>query len=140
MESIQQLTALADETRLNIIILLINSTYCVRALSRELGISEPAVSQHLKILREAGLITGEKKGYFMHYQVNKNALYNLADEISSLAGIKSKSCLSNPEIQQSAVSVKHQIQQNDPLEEIHKFNDREQLCCYQRYRKGDNKK
>ena len=56
------LKALSDETRMKIVILLLKNNYCVRALAKELKISEAAVSQHLKVLREAGLLTGEKKG------------------------------------------------------------------------------
>ena len=44
--------------------------YCVRALSKKLGISEPAVSQQLNILKNDGIISGRKIGYQMHYQVN----------------------------------------------------------------------
>ena len=58
--------ALSDETRLKIINLLLNFDFCVGALSRQLGISEAAVSQHLQILRKAGLVTGEKRGYYTH--------------------------------------------------------------------------
>ena len=52
--------ALADENRMLILRLLLRRNCCVRALSRQLDISEAAVSQHLKVLREAGLILGEK--------------------------------------------------------------------------------
>ena len=58
--------ALADENRLLLLRLLLRRNCCVRALARQLDISEAAVSQHLKVLREAGLIFGEKCGYFMH--------------------------------------------------------------------------
>ena len=62
--------ALADENRLLLLRLLLRRNCCVRALARQLDISEAAVSQHLKVLREAGLIFGEKCGYFMHYTVH----------------------------------------------------------------------
>lgn len=57
----------------------------MRALSRQLDISEAAVSQHLKVLREAGLILGEKSGYFTHYTVNRPALQVLSDMLSEMA-------------------------------------------------------
>lgn len=50
--------------------MFLQHNYCVRALSRNIGLSEVAILQHLKVLREAGLLTGEKKGYYMHYDVD----------------------------------------------------------------------
>ncbi len=50
------------------------------------------MSQHLKVLREAGLLVGEKKGYFMHYDVNRNVLRELAREIDTLTEIKREAC------------------------------------------------
>ena len=76
--------ALADENRMLILRLLLRRNCCVRALSRQLDISEAAVSQHLKVLREAGLILGEKSGYFTHYTVNRSALQVLADALSAM--------------------------------------------------------
>ena len=56
------LKALAEERRLRMVELLLRKERCVRDLARELGISESAASQHLKVLREAGLLTGVKRG------------------------------------------------------------------------------
>ena len=92
MEKSVVLKAIADETRMKIITLLLQHNYCVRALARKLEISEAAVSQHLKVLREAGLLAGEKKGYFMHYDVNRNVLHELAREIEALAKIEREVC------------------------------------------------
>ncbi|MBR3196632.1 MAG: winged helix-turn-helix transcriptional regulator [Clostridia bacterium] len=61
------LKALGDPTRLEIYRRLLERRHCVRSLSRSLGITESAVSQHLKILREAGLVAGEKYGRHTHY-------------------------------------------------------------------------
>lgn len=81
------LKALADKTRLRIIELLLKHDYCVRALSREIGLSESAISQHLKVLREAGILVGEKKGYYMHYKVDRESLHKCASMIEDLAKI-----------------------------------------------------
>ncbi len=75
------LKLLSDPTRYKIINLLLANNYCVGKLSRLLGISESAVSQHLKCLREAGLVSGEKRGYFMHYKVERNILTELAGQL-----------------------------------------------------------
>jgi len=50
-----------------------------------LGISESAVSQHLKVLRQAGLVRGEKRGYFTHYVVEWRLLKEAASNLVELA-------------------------------------------------------
>ena len=59
--------ALAVEKRLDIVVLLADRTLCVGALSSLLGISPGAVSQHLRILRDAGIVEPDRRGYFIHY-------------------------------------------------------------------------
>ncbi len=86
------LKAIADETRMKILVLLLRHNYCVRALAKKLELSEGAVSQHLKVLRDAELLRGEKKGYFMHYDVNRDVLHALATEIESLASMERELC------------------------------------------------
>lgn len=61
---------ITEPTKFQIIQLLMQHNYCVRALSKKLGISEPAVSQQLNILKRNGIISGKKIGYQVHYQVN----------------------------------------------------------------------
>ncbi|MFO7882504.1 MAG: metalloregulator ArsR/SmtB family transcription factor [Kosmotogaceae bacterium] len=84
-ELIDILKALSDETRYKIIKLLINNKFCVSALSKRLNISESAVSQHLKILKNAGIVEGEKISYYTHYTVNLDALQKVANKISELS-------------------------------------------------------
>lgn len=62
--------------------------YCVRALTKAVKLSESTVSQHLKILHEAGLLIGDKRGYFIHYSVDQSVLDELAKEIETLANIE----------------------------------------------------
>ncbi len=83
-----QLKALADETRLKITKMLLSHDLCVGAIAKRIKISKAAVSQHLKILREANLVTGEKRGYWMHYRVNRREIEKLAQELSNLASIE----------------------------------------------------
>jgi len=84
---IQILKALSDETRFGLIKLLLTHDFCVGALARHLEISEGAVSQHLKYLREAGLVRGEKRGYWTHYTVEKNKLNELAEVLRGLTDL-----------------------------------------------------
>ena len=75
------LKALADETRFRIIHLLLTHDLCVGALAGHLAMSKAAVSQHLKILRKAGLVRGEKRGYWTHYGVDKSAIHQIAEDL-----------------------------------------------------------
>ncbi|BAF58726.1 predicted transcriptional regulator [Pelotomaculum thermopropionicum SI] len=79
------LKAMADETRFQILNILLEHDFCVGALAKKLSISEAAVSQHLQILRKAGLVNGEKRGYYTHYWVDREALKQAAEEIRTLA-------------------------------------------------------
>ncbi len=94
------LKALADETRFQIINLLLTHDLCVGALANRLGLSKAAISQHLQILRKAGLVRGEKRGYWTHYTVERKVLKeiskglnHMADEVLSITGLCSKSLL-----------------------------------------------
>jgi ArsR family transcriptional regulator len=78
---VSTLKALADETRFRIINLLLTYDLCVGALANHLGISKAAVSQHLQILRKAGLVRGEKRGYWTHYRVDQSAVHQIAEDL-----------------------------------------------------------
>ena len=84
-EFTEVLKALADENRLKIINLLLTNEFCVGALASFLGISKAAVSQHIQILRKAGLLDGEKRGYWVHYSVNRNLLSEVASKLQFMA-------------------------------------------------------
>jgi len=45
----------------------------VNALAARLGVTQGAVSQHLRIMRDAGLVIDQKRGYFVHYELNERA-------------------------------------------------------------------
>jgi len=66
--------ALAAPARIAMVRLLKNRALCVGALAKKLGITPGAVSQHLRILKEASLVKAEKRGYFMHYRLNQETL------------------------------------------------------------------
>jgi ArsR family transcriptional regulator len=68
--------AFSDVTRLRLIKLLMDGRkpLCVNALSSKLGVTQSAVSQHLRILRQAGLVRGDRHGYHVHYSVERTKL------------------------------------------------------------------
>ena len=70
LEIIKIFKALGDEVRFNILILISNNSMCSKGLAKRLNISEAAISQHIKILKEAELIIGYKVGYHNFYDLN----------------------------------------------------------------------
>jgi DNA-binding transcriptional ArsR family regulator len=64
------------DTRVRMIQLLKCRTLCVNALAHALDITPAAVSQHLRVLRDAEIVTADKRGYFVHYRVNDATLAN----------------------------------------------------------------
>jgi DNA-binding transcriptional ArsR family regulator len=79
--------ALSDPTRLRLVQLLGEQSMgkcpdncdgrrflCVNALAHNLGVTQSAVSQHLRVLRQAGLVRGVRRGAFMHYSLDKEGL------------------------------------------------------------------
>ncbi len=70
--------ALGDPTRLRLIEILARqpsgSALCVNALAMRLGISQPAVSQHLQVLRGVGLVYPVRRGMRVHYYLDRERL------------------------------------------------------------------
>ena len=66
---VTRLKALADETRLRMLALLIehSAPLCVCEITPHFALSQPTVSHHLRLLREAELIRGEKHSTWMYY-------------------------------------------------------------------------
>ncbi len=72
--------ALADPVRLRLLSLLASAEggeVCACDLVEPLGKSQPTVSHHLKVLRNAGLIDGEKRGTWVWYSVRRDAIADL---------------------------------------------------------------
>lgn len=62
--------ALGDETRIKILMIISSNTICQKGISKHLQISDSAVSQHIKILKDANIVTGYKEGYYVFYTIN----------------------------------------------------------------------
>ncbi|MBB5702261.1 DNA-binding transcriptional ArsR family regulator [Ochrobactrum daejeonense] len=71
--------ALADPTRRAIFEKLATGTMNASALREGMAISQPAMSQHLSVLRGAGLVREEKQGRFVNYEVDPEGLALMAD-------------------------------------------------------------
>jgi ArsR family transcriptional regulator len=79
-------SALADGRRRRIVELLAAEELCVCHLVEELGIAQPLVSHHLRVLREAGLVDSERYRYWTYYRLRPRALVDLAERLSAVAG------------------------------------------------------
>ncbi|WZL72354.1 metalloregulator ArsR/SmtB family transcription factor [Clostridiaceae bacterium 35-E11] len=85
MEKIVQIfKALGDETRLKILVILSKKRICAKGIARHLDISEAAVSQHLKVLKKAGIIVGKKAGYYVHYDLQEPILLEIVKFIEQM--------------------------------------------------------
>ncbi|GAA3034408.1 metalloregulator ArsR/SmtB family transcription factor [Kitasatospora albolonga] len=77
--------ALADPLRIQIIGLLARESLCTTHLVEETGAKQTNLSNHLKILREAGLVDTEPCGRFTYYSLRPEAFTALSAEFAGLA-------------------------------------------------------
>lgn len=85
--------ALSDPARLKILIHLASSisdacgsgeSVCACDLEQVTGLSQPTVSHHMKCLMSAGLVSGYKKGKWMHYSLSKGGIAQLQSFLQTL--------------------------------------------------------
>jgi ArsR family transcriptional regulator len=77
--------ALGDPARLRVLSLIgshPDGEVCACELVAPLGLSQPTVSHHLKVLREAGLLEREKRGTWVYYRISDDRLNSLAALLS----------------------------------------------------------
>ena len=78
------LKSLGDENRLRILLLLRNGKKSVSAIVEELKLSQPLVSHHLKELRRALMVSVERNGPFVYYEVAEPMILDLLSDLSEL--------------------------------------------------------
>ncbi len=87
----QQLKALADPVRLTILEFLLNpiQTCCIQDegvcacdFENVLGLAQPTVSHHLKLLVQAGFVNAKKRGRWVYYDLNREAFVSLQGALS----------------------------------------------------------
>lgn len=71
--------ALADETRLGIIEFLKDGEKCVCEIVPMTGKSQPAVSQHLRVLTEAGILESRKEGTSVYYRIGDERIIKVVE-------------------------------------------------------------
>jgi DNA-binding transcriptional ArsR family regulator len=78
----QALQALGDQTRRSVLEELRHGPRAVGEIAARLPVSRPAVSQHLRVLKEAGLVTERQNGTRRLYRVNPDGLDELREYLS----------------------------------------------------------
>lgn len=81
------LDALGDRTRRTILARLGENSLAVVDISKGLPVSRPAVSQHLKVLKNAGLVIDEEQGTRRLYRVNPDGLAELRSYLDRFWGV-----------------------------------------------------
>ncbi|MEV6778774.1 ArsR/SmtB family transcription factor [Streptomyces syringium] len=76
---------LADPLRLRIVTLLAQETLCTTHLVEETGAKQTNLSNHLKVLREAGVVDTEPCGRFTYYKLRPEVIATLAGQFTELA-------------------------------------------------------
>ena len=85
LEPIEMFKALAVETRVKIIDLLKSEgPLGAKKISELIGVTPAAVSQHLKILKQAGFVRSERNGYWIPYSINEEALNNCREVLTEI--------------------------------------------------------
>ncbi|MFP5218628.1 MAG: ArsR/SmtB family transcription factor [Actinomycetes bacterium] len=79
------LRVVADPVRARILELLAAEQLCTCHLVDELGISQSGASNHLRVLREAGLVDAEPCGRFTYYRLRGDVVRRLGDQLVRLA-------------------------------------------------------
>lgn len=88
--------ALADPVRLRMVMLLnradelcctVEDRVCACDIETAIGLSQPTISHHLKILAQAGLVETERDGRFVYYRIKRSSFAQLAEFLESFVGI-----------------------------------------------------
>lgn len=73
----QVFAALANPTRRDILDLLLAGEHTVQAIAERFDMARPSVSEHLRVLRDCGLVGEEKRGRYRYYRVEPQPLHEL---------------------------------------------------------------
>lgn len=83
------LRVLGDATRLQIVALLArrSDAACVCEIESTFDLAQPTISHHLRLLREAGLVTAERRGTWMYYRLERERVDELVRELALLQSV-----------------------------------------------------
>ena len=84
LDTLRAFRALGDRKRLRVLQLLGSGERCVCELAVVIGAKQPLLSFHLKTLREAGLVVATRRGRWIYYRLNEDALSELGGFLDEL--------------------------------------------------------
>lgn len=87
-KKIELFKALSDENRLLIIEMLSCGELCGCDIIKGLGLTQPTISHHMKILQQSGLVNAKKRGKWMIYKLNEEVFNQLSHFIKNLSSHK----------------------------------------------------
>ena len=73
--------ALSDDTRQQILVLLLDGEKCVSDIVEMFGMSQPTISHHLNILKQFKLVTSRKEGKLVFYDINRNNVVHCCGQL-----------------------------------------------------------
>jgi ArsR family transcriptional regulator, arsenate/arsenite/antimonite-responsive transcriptional repressor len=82
--SAQLFHALSDEARLQIIEILLDGEHCVCDLMTHIDAAQSRLSYHLKVLKDAGLVTDRREGRWSYYTLERDAFVEAEDLLAGL--------------------------------------------------------
>ncbi|MBI4731423.1 MAG: winged helix-turn-helix transcriptional regulator [Chloroflexi bacterium] len=77
-------SALADSTRLILLYALADNPRNVTELTEELGLPQPTISRHLKVLRDRGLVTASRQGMNVQYALADHRIIEVLDTLRAI--------------------------------------------------------
>ncbi len=86
LAEVKLLAALADATRLQIVAMLagLEEPLCVCDIQSHFKLGQPTISHHLRVLRDAGMVSWEKRGLWVYYSLNSDTLARAAAYLNNL--------------------------------------------------------
>ena len=85
MEKERLFKLFSSRARREILMMVLERKLCVTKITEELGLSQPTVTQHLRLLREAGLVKSSKIGSWVHYSPDLSGIRKCLKELRSFA-------------------------------------------------------
>jgi len=112
MHSAELFKVLGVDTRVKIIELLkTQGPLGAMEIAKQLGVTPAAVSQHLRLLRQSGLVRSERKGYWIPYSINEEALKKCGQQLAQVCTCGCK----------GAIAGQEPVRANADLESLQKY-------------------
>src|SRR5438270_8602671 len=94
-EQVKLLAALSDATRLQIVSMLagLDEPLCVCEVQAHFDLGQPTISHHLKVLRDAHLVTWEKRGLWVYYSLDRATLEQATCYLGNLLSLSKSTTL-----------------------------------------------